>query len=234
VASRTIVGAEALVRWNHPERGVVAPGAFIDAAESLGLISRLGDWTLEEACRQLREWRDAGIEPVRVSVNVSALQLQHDKVFEKVESLLDKYELAGEDLELEITENVLVADMEATVAILEQVRTLGVKVSIDDYGTGYSSLSYMKQLPVDALKIDRCFIVDICTDRADQAIVNSTIVLANNLGMSVIAEGVEEADQVALLQSYGCNHIQGFYFSKPLREEPFTKLLTGQDSLENL
>ena len=234
VASRTIVGAEALVRWNHPQRGVVSPGAFIDAAESLGLISRLGDWTLEEACRQLREWRDAGIEPVRVSVNVSALQLQHDKVFEKVESLLDKYELAGEDLELEITENVLVADMEATVVILEQVRTLGVKVSIDDYGTGYSSLSYMKQLPVDALKIDRCFIVDICTDRADQAIVNSTIVLANSLGMSVIAEGVEEADQVALLQSYGCNQIQGFYFSKPMREEPFTKLLTGQESLENL
>jgi EAL domain-containing protein (putative c-di-GMP-specific phosphodiesterase class I) len=114
------------------------------------------------------------------------------------------------------------------------VRTLGVKVSIDDYGTGYSSLSYMKQLPVDALKIDRCFIVDICTDRADQAIVNSTIVLAKNLGMSVIAEGVEEADQVALLQSYGCNLIQGYYFSRPLQEGKFTALLNREESLDNL
>jgi diguanylate cyclase (GGDEF)-like protein len=234
VASRKIVGAEALVRWNHPERGLVAPGSFIDAAESLGLISTLGNWTLEAACGQLRKWRDAGIEPVRVSVNISALQLQHDKVFEKVESLLEKYELEGEDLELEITENVLVADMEATVEVLEQVRTLGVKVSIDDYGTGYSSLSYMKQLPVDALKIDRCFIVDICTDRADQAIVNSTIVLAKSLGMSVIAEGVEEADQVALLQSYGCNLIQGYYFSRPLQEGKFTALLNREESLDNL
>ncbi len=234
VASRQIVGAEALVRWNHPERGLVAPGSFIAAAESLGLISTLGDWTLEAACKQLRAWRDAGIEPVRVSVNVSALQLQHDKVFEKVESLLAAYDLAGEDLELEITENVLVADMEATVEVLEQVRTLGVTVSIDDYGTGYSSLSYMKQLPVDALKIDRCFIIDICTDRADQAIVNSTIVLANSLGMNVIAEGVEEADQVALLQSYGCSLIQGFYFSKPLQEANFTALLTGAAVLDNL
>lgn len=234
VASRKIVGAEALVRWNHPERGLVSPGAFIEAAESLGLISTLGNWTLEAACKQLRQWRDAEIEPVRISVNVSALQLQHDKVFEKVEDLLEQYELAGEDLELEITENVLVADMEATVAVLEQVRSLGVKVSIDDYGTGYSSLSYMKQLPVDALKIDRCFIVDICTDRADQAIVNSTIVLANSLGMSVIAEGVEEADQVALLQSYGCNQIQGYYFSRPMQSHPFTALLTGEESLENL
>jgi diguanylate cyclase (GGDEF)-like protein len=234
VATRTIVGAEALVRWNHPDRGLVSPGSFIEAAESLGLISSLGDWTLMAACQQLRAWRDAGAEPVRVSVNISALQLQHDNMYEKIEGLLAEYGLEGSDLELEITENVLVEDMEATVLVLSQMRGLGVKVSIDDYGTGYSSLSYMKQLPVDTLKIDRCFIVDICKDKADQAIVNSTVVLANNLGMTVIAEGVEEVDQVILLHSYGCTQIQGFFFSKPLPENGFTALLTGATKLENL
>ncbi|MEP5765188.1 MAG: EAL domain-containing protein [Halieaceae bacterium] len=223
--SARIVGAEALVRWNHPSRGLVRPDEFIKAAEGLGLISAIGDWTLEAACRQQRDWRNSGVVPVRVAVNISAVQLQQDEMFAKIDSLLTKYNLEGADLELEITENLLVQDMESAVKVLSQIRSLGVAVSIDDYGTGYSSLSYMKELPVDTLKLDSCFIIDLCEDSADQAIVNSTIVLARNLNMKVLAEGVETEGQLQILASYGCNEIQGHYFSQALPEQEFTALL---------
>ncbi len=221
-----IVGAEALVRWMHPERGMILPNDFIGPAEALGLISALGDWVLDAACSQIKAWQTANVETVRVSVNVSTTQLQQEDMYAKVRDLIDKYTISGSDLELEITENILVEDMGTAVAMLEKVRTLGVHISIDDYGTGYSSLFYMKELPVNTLKIDRCFITNICEDPVDQAIVNSTIYLARNLGMTVLAEGVETEEQLAKLRAYGCQEIQGYFFSKPLPAVEFKALLT--------
>ena len=231
--SGEVVGAEALVRWMHPERGMIRPDEFIGAAEVLGLISAIGDWTLNAACRQLCRWHEMGVPLVRVAVNISALQLQQEDMYAKVKELLEHHQVSGDQLELEITENVLVQNMQATVKVLEEIRSLGVHVSIDDYGTGYSSLSYMKELPVNTLKIDRCFIVDLCESPADQAIVNSTIVLARNLEMNVLAEGVETAEQLAILQQYGCHQIQGYYFSRPLPQAAFTALLNNEAELDN-
>jgi EAL domain-containing protein (putative c-di-GMP-specific phosphodiesterase class I) len=233
IVSRKLTGAEALLRWHHPERGMVSPDLFIKAAEGLGLISAIGDWTLDAACKQIRGWIDAGLRPPRVAINVSAAQLRHGDFYGDIKDALRRYQLNGSVLEVEITENLLVHDMKSAVEILEKLRRLGVSVSLDDYGTGYSSLSYMKHLPVDTLKIDRCFIQNLDSDAADRAIVNSTIVLARQLGMSVLAEGVETEAQLNSLKAIGCDEIQGFYFSKPVPAQDFygvirkETLLTG-------
>ncbi len=229
--SHEITGAEALIRWNHPERGMIRPDQFIEAAEGLGLISAIGDWTLEHTCRQLRTWRDQAMMPPRIAINISAAQLRQTDMYAQVRSALKRHGLPGDDLELEITENLLVQDMDSAVDVLEQIRSLGVKVSMDDYGTGYSSLAYMKELPVDTLKIDRCFIEKLDSDAADRAIVNSTIVLARHLGMKVLAEGVETESQLQALQAFGCDEIQGYYFSQPLREREFRQLLVEDRAL---
>ncbi len=223
--SGEISGAEALLRWNHPRRGFVKPDVFIPAAESLGLIVDIGDWTLNAACRQLRAWRDEGITPPRLAINVSAAQLAQADFFERVRETLSNYGLGGSDLELEITEHLLMEDLEKAVGVLEKMRSLGVRVSIDDYGTGFSSLAHMKQLPVDTLNIDRAFIKNLASDLADRAIVNSTIVLARHLGMKVLAEGVETAAQLEALRAFGCNEVQGFYYSRPLSAADFNPLL---------
>lgn len=229
--SHELTGAEALIRWNHPERGMMRPDRFIGAAEGLGLITAIGDWTLEAACKQLRAWRDQAINPPRVAINISAAQLRQVDMYTQVRSALKRYGLPGNDLELEITENLLVQDMESAVTMLERIRSLGVKVSIDDYGTGYSSLAYMKELPVDTLKIDRCFIDKLDRDSADRAIVNSTIVLARHLGMKVLAEGVETQAQLSALQAFSCDEVQGYFFSHPLPEREFRSMLTEDIAL---
>ncbi len=229
--SHELTGAEALIRWNHPQRGFLSPGLFIGAAEALGLINAIGDWTLEAACKQLRAWRDQAITPPRIAINISAAQLRQVDMYAQVRAALRRHDLHGENLELEITENLLVQDMDAAVVVLEQIRSLGVKVSIDDYGTGYSSLAYMKELPVDTLKIDRCFINKLDRDSADRAIVNSTIVLARHLGMKVLAEGVETAAQLSALQAFSCDEVQGYFFSHPLPEREFRTLLVEDRAL---
>ncbi len=210
---------------------MIRPDAFISAAEGLGLITAIGDWTLEAACRQLRTWREQAITPPRIAINISAAQLRQADMYTQVRSALKRHNLPGSDLELEITENLLVQDMESAVTVLEQIRSLGVKVSMDDYGTGYSSLAYMKELPVDTLKIDRCFIENLETESADRAIVNSTIVLARHLGMKVLAEGVETEAQLQTLQAFSCDEIQGYYFSEPLPEREFRSLLVEDQAL---
>jgi diguanylate cyclase (GGDEF)-like protein len=220
-----IIGLEALIRWQHPQRGLIHPEKFIEVAERMGLISVIGDWTLHEACRQIVRWQQMGIEAPRVSVNLSAIQIHREDLLAKVQDLLHTYQLQPESLEIEIVEGVLVEDLAATSTKLTAVRDLGVQISIDDYGTGYSSLSYVKSFPVDTLKIDRCFITNICENSSDQAIVNSTIVLAHNLDMKVIAEGVETDQQAALLQELGCDQIQGYLFSRPVPAEKLTAML---------
>lgn len=234
IPEQTIIGAEALIRWNHPEKGLIRPLQFIEVAERMGLISAIGDWTLEEACRQIVRWREAGIAAPRVSVNLSAIQIHQEDLPGKVQLLLDTYQVQPECLEIEIVEGVLVEDMEGTSRKLKAVRELGVHIAIDDYGTGYSSLSYVKSFPVDTLKIDRCFITNICENSSDQAIVSSTIVLAHHLKMAVIAEGVETEEQAALLLQLGCDQIQGYLFSKPVPADQFAALISADTTLSAL
>lgn len=225
-----IIGAEALIRWQHPERGLLFPGAFIEAAETLGLINAIGDRALSAACRHLEKWKQAGVSTVPISVNIAASQIQQEDLVSRVRELIQQHALSGKDLELEITERVLVKQVDETIAKLRAIRALGVSVSIDDYGTGYSSLSYMKHLPANKLKIDGSFIADLPTDAADQAIVSSAILLARRLDMETIAEGVENLEQLALLNAYGCDEIQGFLFSKGVPEDEFAAMLSSSSS----
>jgi diguanylate cyclase (GGDEF)-like protein/PAS domain S-box-containing protein len=211
-----IIGVEALVRWRHPRDGLVSPAVFIPVAEETGLILPLGEWVLSEACRQLRAWRDAGLQGLTMAVNLSAHQLHSPVLLTQVAQALEKHGLAGADLELEITESVAMHDPDSSISQLKALRDLGVRLSIDDFGTGYSSLSYLKLLPIHTLKLDQSFVRDIETDVNDVAICTATIALAHSLGLAVIAEGVETEAQRLLLVSRQCDFMQGYLFSKPL------------------
>lgn len=220
-----ILGAEALIRWIHPEQGMIRPDQFIPVAEDTGLITRIGEWTLHEACHQNKTWQDKGLPKIKISVNLSPRQFQHQSLIDLVGEALAKSELAPVYLDLEIVEGTAMHDIEQTIASLQQLKKLGLSISIDDYGTGYSTLSYLKQFPVDTLKIDMSFIRNLVESSGDRAIVSSTILLAHNLGLSVVAEGVEDAQQLELLQNLDCDEIQGYYFSRPLPADEFSKLL---------
>lgn len=213
-----VVGVEALVRWRHPQQGLVAPLKFIPVAEEMGLILPLGEWVLNEACRQLRTWRDAGVMDVTMAVNLSAHQLKDPALVGMVARTLARYGLVGADLELEleITESVVMNDPQASIGKLKALREMGVHLSIDDFGTGYSSLSYLKLLPIHTLKLDQSFVRDIETDPNDVAICTATIALAHSLHLKVVAEGVETAQHCAFLMGQRCDILQGYHFSKPL------------------
>ena len=230
ISTGTLVGAEALVRWNDPEKGLVSPADFIPIAEETGLIEPLGDWVLKAACQQAKKWQDEGFDPFRMTVNVAGYQILQGSIVESTRTVLEETGLASEFLELEITEGFVMDHSEKGVLILEELRKLGVSLVIDDFGTGYSSLSYLKRLPIDRLKIDRSFVMDIPHDKDDEAIVSSIIAIANNLGLTVIAEGVETEDQIRFLSGQVCFEVQGFYFSKPIPGIEFSRLfLSSQD-----
>jgi len=224
IASGRIVGAEALIRWHWPGRGVVMPGEFIPLAERSGRIAEIGRWVIRAACGQIREWRRAGIGNLRVAVNVSAVQLFQGDIVDTVASALADSGLDGSSLELEITESVMV-DPQRAVPALERLRSLGVPVAIDDFGTGYSSLQYLKNMPIDSLKIDRSFIRNLLDDAQDQAIVMAIATMARRLGLRLIAEGVETSDQLTFLRALGCDVIQGYYVSRPLPAERLAELM---------
>jgi len=216
VASNEVVGVEALVRWQHPELGLVPPLKFITLAEETGLIVPIGEWVLGEALRQLSEWRQRGMNHLIMSVNISAHQLSVTGFVDMVLGQLAAHGLPASALKLEITETVAMQRPEQTVVLLRELRERGVGLAIDDFGTGYSSLSYLKQLPLNCLKLDRSFVRDIETDANDAAICAATISLAHNLGLAVVAEGVETTAQLEFLRSLGCDSAQGYFFSKPL------------------
>ncbi|MEW6118409.1 MAG: EAL domain-containing protein [Nitrospirota bacterium] len=228
-ATRQIVCAEALVRWQHPEQGLLSPVQFIPLAEETGLIDRIDEWVLRTACAQSRTWQEHGGTPFVITVNLSARQFQHSNLADIVSRVLRETGLSPELLELEITESVAMKNMELTVANLTKLTGMGVKVSIDDFGTGYSSLSYLKKLPIQKLKIDKTFITGLGEDPDDNAIVSAIIALAHNLKLNVAAEGVETEDQLSFLQSYGCDVLQGYLFSEPLPVKRFGKLIEARE-----
>nr|CRH06851.1 putative Diguanylate cyclase/phosphodiesterase with PAS/PAC sensors [Candidatus Magnetococcus massalia] len=226
--SGQIMGMEALVRWNHPERGLVSPGDFIPLAEETGLIVALGEYVLTQACLCVRSWWDEGLPKLRVAVNLSARQFDEENMIEKVQEVLQSTGLPPQGLELEITESIAMHDVERAIEKVRGLRELGVRISIDDFGTGYSSLSYLKQFPLHALKIDRSFVQDM-QDEDDATIVSSIISLAKSMHLGVVAEGVENTEQLDFLKGRDCNQVQGFFFSKPLAAEAFRQLLVSKN-----
>lgn len=224
--SGQITGMEALARWNRPTLGFVSPNEFIPIAELTGLIVPLGDLVLEMACRQNKKWLDLGFSPLCVSVNLSTVQLkQGDRLVSTIKGLLSETGLSAEYLEIEITESMMMEDMDNAIDILNQVRALGVKISVDDFGTGYSSLGSLKNLPVQTFKIDRSFIFELMDDQDSVAIVSAIISMAKQLNLRVVAEGVERKEQVEFLKIIGCDEIQGFFYSKPLAPEEFERYI---------
>jgi diguanylate cyclase (GGDEF)-like protein/PAS domain S-box-containing protein len=220
-----ITGVEALVRWVHPERGLLPPAQFIPIAEDCGLILPIGRWVMKEACGQVKSWLDAGLHVVPVSINVSSLEFRSGDFIQGLRAVLRETHLDPSYLELELTETVLMQRAESTTSVLRSLKSIGVRLAVDDFGTGYSSLSYLKKFPIDSLKIDRSFVRDITADTDDATIVSAVITMAKSLKKCVIAEGVETKDQIKFLQSCGCNQAQGFYFSRPVAAEYFAKLL---------
>ena len=230
LATGEIIGVEALVRWQHPELGLIAPGRFIGLAEETGLILPMGEWVLRRACQQSCEWQRDGLPAVPVSVNLSARQFS-EQIVDTVTRILAETGLAPHLLELELTESASMEDPKKTFEILRQLKDMGVQLAIDDFGTGYSNLSYLKRFPVDKLKLDQSFVREIATDPHDLSIAKAVIAMGHGLGLTVIAEGVETADQLALLAENGCDEMQGYFFSRPVAAEACARLLGEGKSL---
>ena len=226
-----LVGAETLIRWNHPEQGLIPPEQFIPLAEETGLIIPIGEWALAEACRQARRWQQRHLPMLHIAVNLSPRHLIRNNLVELVGRILQQTGLEPDFLELEITESLLMTDIKAFAHSLQELKTLGVKLAIDDFGTGYSSLSYLQKLPVDYVKIDQSFVRDIHNKPEDATIASAIIGMAHGLGLKVIAEGVETFSQLSFLQSQHCDIVQGFYFSEPLSAEQMTHLLLKNEPL---
>jgi diguanylate cyclase (GGDEF)-like protein len=223
--SHRLVGVEALLRLNTPERGLVGPREFISVAEETGLIVPIGEWVLMEACRQMRIWQGMGLAPNHVAVNVSSLQFGEDRLLSALVAALKQNGIAPQLLELEVTENLLMKKMQATVNTLRYVREMGATVALDDFGTGYSSFTYLRRLPVDAVKIDRSFVRELDADGGEREITNAIVNLAHILGLKAIAEGVETPAQTKALLEMGCDHMQGYLFAPPLDAHAMTQLL---------
>jgi len=224
IVTERIMGLEALVRWNHPEKGLIYPDQFISLAEETGLIIQMGEWVLKKACMEGKEWINKGIN-ITMSVNISAKQFQHRGFINEVLDALKQSKLSPKNLTLEITESIAMSDIEHTISILNKLKDLGIGVSIDDFGTGYSSLSYLNEMNVNELKIDRSFIMDIEKNNKNKMISNTIIILAKQLGLKVIAEGVENIEQLTILKDMKCDIAQGYYFSRPVTKEKIDEMM---------
>jgi diguanylate cyclase (GGDEF)-like protein/PAS domain S-box-containing protein len=229
LVSGCINGAEALLRWEHPECKMISPAQFIPVAEETGLIIPIGEWVIDAACRQIREWIDKGLPPVRIAVNLSARQFSAS-LPKTVLGIIARHGIPNDSLELEITESMLMHSADSVVAMMDEFAEAGIRMALDDFGTGYSSLSYLKRFPIDNLKIDQSFVRGIPDDQDDSAISRAIISMAKNLKLSVIAEGVETAEQLAFLREAGCDEIQGYYFSRPIPADEFAALLVKTNS----
>jgi len=228
-----VVGVEALIRWRHPQRGLVAPGYFIPAAEESGCIVPISRWVLREGCRQARAWQDAGLPAICIAINTSAIELRSKDFVAAVRAILTETGLEPRYLEIELTEAFLMQDPKSTTAVLQELKDVGVQLTLDDFGTGFSSLSYLKRFPIDTLKIDQSFVRDLMTDADDASIVRAVISMGQSLHKQVVAEGVETREQLKFLRAYACPEGQGFYFSHPVAAEEFGRLL-GRNVVEPL
>ena len=232
--SGAIVGVEALIRWQHPEQGLLLPAQFVSIAEDCGLILPIGRWVLREACLQARSWQQAGLPPIIVAVNISALEFRDKDFLENIRAVIEKTGLEPRYLELELTESVLMQDAASTDSLLHALANFGVKLAIDDFGTGYSSLSYLKQFPINTLKIDQSFVNQMCSNLDDAAIVSAVTSMGKSLKLCVIAEGVESSEQSAFLLAQHCDEGQGYYFGCPMVAEALATLLqTGKALIAN-
>ncbi len=232
LTSGLVIGAEALIRWIHPEQGIISPVRFIPVAEETGLILPIGEWVIRSACRQIAIWRDKKLPPIRVGVNLSAVQFQRQDIEKIVKESLEETGIDPKCLDLEITESAIMDDVEKAVSMLNRISKLGVKLSIDDFGTGYSSLSQLRHFPFKTLKIDRSFVHSIVEDEGDRAIVNAIIAMAHSLNQTVIVEGVETDAQLGIMRHLKCNEMQGFLFSKPVPVESLTEMLINGKRLQ--
>lgn len=218
-------GLEALLRWNNAKLGAVSPAKFIPIAEEAGLINSIGEWVLRTACLQMAAWHQLGMRKLLISVNISAKQFNQDGLVKTIESVLIETNAKAENIELELTESLLISDTSKTYKTLRAIKSLGIQLSIDDFGTGFSSLAYLNTMPIDTLKIDKAFTDTIVANTKKAPIVDNIISLAKNLNLKIVAEGVESSDQVDYLKKQGCNQIQGFYFHKPLPANEIEELL---------
>lgn len=220
-----IIGAEALIRWNHPTNGFVPPDQFITIAEECGLIVDINKWVIEAACRQNRIWKNRGLPDMRIAVNLSGYRLAEQDIVKTLKDALQLYSLDGDSIEVEVTENVLMHDTEAIVETLHGIKRLGIKVALDDFGTGYSSLSYLTSFQVDTIKIDRSFVMNCSHNEKSRVIIKTIIAMGHSLGMEIVAEGIEKPEQFQLLRQYGCDEYQGYYFSPPVSGTKFEELI---------
>jgi EAL domain-containing protein (putative c-di-GMP-specific phosphodiesterase class I) len=229
IATGRITGLEALLRWQHPQLGLVPPDRFIRIAENSGLIVPIGEWVLRTACSQARKWQDEGLPALTVAVNVSAIQFRQENFGEVIRKVLRETGLPPQHLELELTESLLLTNADLMLAVIQELKAIGVTLAIDDFGTGYSSFSYLRQFQVSKLKIDRSFITNVAANPDDAAITAAIISMAKSLHLKVIAEGVEDEAQMSFLRAHQCDEIQGYYFSKPLAVDKATDKLRGNN-----
>jgi len=225
IISGKIIGVEALLRWNHPELGIISPASFIPIAEQTGLISPIGEWVLRTACMQNKAWQDEGLPKMRIAVNISVIQFRNPNLVNLVRNILEETGMEPQYLELEVTESVAIHESDYIVNVLNNLKEIGITISIDDFGTQYSSLSRLKLLPVDRLKMDMQFVRGIEGNDKDKAITNVIISLAKNLGLKVIAEGVETKEQLTFLSEKLCDEVQGYYYYKPMAAEEVKKII---------
>ena len=214
--SEKMVGIEALIRWNHPVNGIVMPGSFIPFTEKTGFINSIWQWVLRAACKQIREWKDKGYEDITLSVNVTGNMISDCDFFETCQSIIEEYDVNGNNIEFEITETVVMENISKAIDVLQMLRGIGITISLDDFGSGYSSLTYLKKLPIDIVKIDKDFIINIVNEKDTANIFKFIIELAHSMGLKVVAEGVETQEQLEFARQFNCDIIQGFYYSKAI------------------
>jgi EAL domain-containing protein (putative c-di-GMP-specific phosphodiesterase class I) len=225
IKTNEVAGFEALIRWQHPELGLLMPNQFIPIAEHTGFIGSLGDWVVRTACEQIKQWEVQGLGPVRIAMNLSAVQLRSEDLDKDIEKIIADVGVDPNLVELEVTETALMADVQHAQRVLHNIRDLGVQIAIDDFGTGYSSLSHLKHFVIDKIKIDKSFIDDVTRDKRDAAVVGATIAMAKLLDATVVAEGVETQAQLEFLRKRQCDHVQGYLLSRPLTLEKASELL---------